>query len=259
MPAENGNYWETDKCVKLDKRIRVRAIAFSAPGIYYNRDAFGLESLDGLQRSLINVIPDNDIIPLVDKQVGKTQRINCDRRNAMYCHQLYQTVCELWRGCGDPKGRDYRNICVKFMTDEDMALMNETAQNQLRNTNRNMPRISFGGGGYHPPGDHPPGGGGSLAEGTAGGQGGRGTTPGQGTFSFADVVPPKGHIRTREPPKPAGAAFSGFTDQAKAADEEEGKQKKNTIRVDWKNKDKKNGMAAIEGVSWGALSLEKVS
>merc|ERR1719198_1462558 len=212
MPAENGNYWETDKCVKLDKRIRVRAIAFSAPGIYYNRDAFGLESLDDLQRSLINVIPDNDIIPLVDKQVGKTQRINCDRQNAMYCHQLYQTVCELWRGCGDPKGRDYRNVCGKFMTAGEKAAMKASVE-RLRKQKEQTGKDIAGGGGT--------------------------------TFSFADVVPrevpSERHIRNREPPEPAGSeAFSGFTDQAKAADEEEGKEEKNTFRVDWKKKEKKN-------------------
>lgn len=199
---------------QLDKRIHIRSIVFSSPGVYYNRDAFGLKSFDEVQRSLINVIPDNDIVPLIDKQVGATQRINCNRRNAMHCHEIYQTVCELWRACGDPKGRDYRDGCVNFMTEAEKAMMSATAEHL----------------GMDNPNPQPGGGGGK------GGGGG-----GEGGGSFADVVPSEGHLSTREPAKPAGGeAFTGFADQAKAANEEEGKEKKKTLRVDWREKDAKN-------------------
>ena len=117
--------------LKLDQKMKtiptvpIRSIVFAAPGVYYNNYGFGFDDILDIQRLLINVVSDHDLVPKVDYQVGNTQRINCKHESPGKCHKLEHYTCELWRACGDPKGRDYREGCKDWIHKDDLPMISE--------------------------------------------------------------------------------------------------------------------------------------
>mmetsp|Transcript_100215 Transcript_100215/g.176561 ORF Transcript_100215/g.176561 Transcript_100215/m.176561 type:complete len:346 (-) Transcript_100215:44-1081(-) len=92
------------------------AITFSAPGSHFNRFVF--RSSDERQwQNMVNVWPENDMVPKVDRPDAFTQRINCKHPttgrplDGMTCHLITTTICELWRVCGDSRGRQMK-LCT---------------------------------------------------------------------------------------------------------------------------------------------------
>ncbi|ORZ34992.1 hypothetical protein BCR44DRAFT_31914 [Catenaria anguillulae PL171] len=53
-------------------RLGVPAFATSAPGLQYYRQVFGLMGSQDLQHWLVNLVPERDAMPTLDKQVGTT-------------------------------------------------------------------------------------------------------------------------------------------------------------------------------------------
>ncbi len=47
------------------------------------------------------VIPEYDLFPQIDEQVGSVQHIQCDHENSFFCHLMEGTICHLLSHCGD--------------------------------------------------------------------------------------------------------------------------------------------------------------
>eukprot|EP00434_Breviolum_minutum_P030258 symbB.v1.2.026764.t1/scaffold2701.1/size72746/2 len=66
----------------------------------------------------VSIIPAGDIVPRIDRQSGVVQRIACTSYNPIDCHSPYQTACELYRKCGDPRGRSIHATCTRQVGDD---------------------------------------------------------------------------------------------------------------------------------------------
>ena len=84
-------------------RVNTPALVFSAPGHVFVAKYFDID-LTKVRANVINVQPDNDVVVLVDSHVGATQEIACTEITPV-CHSSHSTMCELFRNCGDPRGR----------------------------------------------------------------------------------------------------------------------------------------------------------
>ncbi len=47
------------------------------------------------------IIPEYDVFPQIDEQVGNVQHIQCDHENSFFCHLMEGTICHLLSHCGD--------------------------------------------------------------------------------------------------------------------------------------------------------------
>ena len=58
------------------------------------------------QLDTFNVVPDRDLVPMVDDLSQNYQRLRCraDMNNFVSCHSIYRTVCEILHVCGS-RGR----------------------------------------------------------------------------------------------------------------------------------------------------------
>ncbi|KAI8911856.1 hypothetical protein EDD86DRAFT_203493 [Gorgonomyces haynaldii] len=71
-------------------KYNVPAFGFSAPGIGYQTLSYGF-SRDAVSRYFVNIIPENDVVPKMDYQVGLQQIIPCSGGEPIACHGLYRT------------------------------------------------------------------------------------------------------------------------------------------------------------------------
>lgn len=85
--------------------LGVPAIGFSPPGTLYSQERFGMAT-SMMRKSLVTIQPQNDVVPKVDKQAGFTQFIDCFT-DALTCHSIDHSVCELYRVCDDPRQRQF--------------------------------------------------------------------------------------------------------------------------------------------------------
>ena len=82
------------------------SVSFSGPGILLSAIKLGLKPPRLRNFGMFGVVPDYDVVPLVDKQLGTVQRIGCLNDDRLTkCHSIDRTCCELRRQCGDPFGR----------------------------------------------------------------------------------------------------------------------------------------------------------
>jgi len=93
----------------------ITAVTFSAPGLEATSAILSpTPELPRLRFTGINVVPDGDLVPQVDSQSGSVLKINC-AKNAIDCHSIQSTLCELAAKCGDgggrPQARDYTFTC----------------------------------------------------------------------------------------------------------------------------------------------------
>ncbi|CAE7258550.1 Kidins220 [Symbiodinium microadriaticum] len=99
-------------------RRQLSALVFSSPGLLYSARRFDVspESI----RHVVAVVPDGDVISSVDEHAGVVQRIACrtltgQAGSTAACHGLRKTACEVWRACGDVRGRDFSDTCVAYV------------------------------------------------------------------------------------------------------------------------------------------------
>mmetsp|Transcript_82346 Transcript_82346/g.128572 ORF Transcript_82346/g.128572 Transcript_82346/m.128572 type:complete len:175 (-) Transcript_82346:222-746(-) len=84
---------------------KVPAITFSSPGVSATRMLVAKDSKDGegaedtLHRMTYTVVPDNDVVPRVDYQLGIQIPISC-KDNPLGCHSSGETLCDLVYSCG---------------------------------------------------------------------------------------------------------------------------------------------------------------
>lgn len=99
------------------------ALTFSAPGTHFNRFVFKT-NFERSWRNVVNIWPDYDWVPLVDRHDEMVQRIACrdaktgSHRSHIGCHLMTSTICELWRVCGDQRGRAM-TVCTENYTAND--------------------------------------------------------------------------------------------------------------------------------------------
>lgn len=92
------------------------AITFSSPGSHFNRFVFN-NNLERQWLNVVNVWPESDVVPNVDRVDAFTQHINCknpttgQKLGKGNCHLITTTICELWRVCGDSRGRQMK-LCT---------------------------------------------------------------------------------------------------------------------------------------------------
>lgn len=87
-------------------RANTPALVFSAPGYVFIAKYFGID-LTRARNNVINILPENDVLGLIDSHVGAAQEIACTG-SAKVCHQYSTTMCELLSNCGDPRSRTPR-------------------------------------------------------------------------------------------------------------------------------------------------------
>lgn len=93
--------------------LQIPAVTFSAPGIgdtskildppEHVTDA---QFVKGIRHMDVNVIPEGDVVPKVDRQAGMIVPLDCDASTAQ-CHWLNRTMCTILEVCGDGGGREH--------------------------------------------------------------------------------------------------------------------------------------------------------
>jgi len=93
----------------------IPTVAISAPNIIFSRRFFNPPlDLNRINTMLLNVIPQGDIVPLIDKPGLLTQHIACRSNNFLECHTGQRTLCELLYKCGSYNRPPPCECAVKF-------------------------------------------------------------------------------------------------------------------------------------------------
>ena len=91
------------------------AIAFSSPNMKLSRTSFSPRiSQENLNKYSFNVIPDGDIVAMIDDPMKRHERIECrlETNRSFMCHFPTRTFCELNFVCGS-NGRPVPCVCAK--------------------------------------------------------------------------------------------------------------------------------------------------
>eukprot|EP00755_Sulcionema_specki_P024641 Sspe_Gene.15142::Locus_5257_Transcript_1_1_Confidence_1.000_Length_2715::g.15142::m.15142 len=86
-------------------KLRHVAIAFHGPGVLLSHRKFGIPSPDRVHRYAVNVIPENDVVPSVDRMGGEVHNVLCATKRHDVCHIMESTVAELWTACHSVRRR----------------------------------------------------------------------------------------------------------------------------------------------------------
>ena len=105
----------------------------SPPGTLWSSSKFGYDFTD-LDVSVITVQPRRDPVPMIEKQGGYIQYINCDAYKRWSCHSAIRSMCELYHGCGKikddaPRNTDFIECLCVDATDWNnctMSVLNDT-------------------------------------------------------------------------------------------------------------------------------------
>mmetsp|Transcript_20380 Transcript_20380/g.28234 ORF Transcript_20380/g.28234 Transcript_20380/m.28234 type:complete len:127 (-) Transcript_20380:46-426(-) len=83
-------------------KLRLRAVAFSPPGIYWSSHKFGIPSTDRIDAEVFSVVPERDVVPSIDRQRGLVQYITCPEEfSSIGCHDIIHSLCNLANACRD--------------------------------------------------------------------------------------------------------------------------------------------------------------
>lgn len=93
--------------------LGVPALVFSPVGMSTTEGRTGLRGSGDLpvENTVTSILPWGDVVPLMDGQTGNVHHIQCNTVNPGACHNLRRTACEIFRKCGDPRGRDLTTYC----------------------------------------------------------------------------------------------------------------------------------------------------
>ncbi|KAJ3274950.1 hypothetical protein HDV01_001814 [Terramyces sp. JEL0728] len=69
----------------------IRGIAFSSPGLGYQSVNYGFQ-VEDLMANFLNIVPDHDIVPMIDVQYGFIQKIPCNSSQPISCHLLVSST-----------------------------------------------------------------------------------------------------------------------------------------------------------------------
>eukprot|EP00928_Gymnodinium_smaydae_P043320 TRINITY_DN29050_c0_g1_i1.p1 TRINITY_DN29050_c0_g1~~TRINITY_DN29050_c0_g1_i1.p1 ORF type:complete len:625 (+),score=47.11 TRINITY_DN29050_c0_g1_i1:59-1933(+) len=87
----------------------VPALVWSPVGTLYSSARFGIKRRD-VFKNVVAVSPRSDVVPKIDFQDGFNQRIECDG-GLLPCHSVRRSGCEVFKTCGDPRGRNMEQNC----------------------------------------------------------------------------------------------------------------------------------------------------
>jgi len=92
----------------------IPAVALSGPNAMLSRQAFGITE-EELNRLTFNIIPQRDIVPLIDDVSMLFQQIRClaPRNDFIDCHTPLRSLCEVIYSCGT-LGRPALCECEKY-------------------------------------------------------------------------------------------------------------------------------------------------
>ena len=79
----------------------IQAVAISGPNAMLSRERFGVTA-ENLERYTFNIIPDRDLVAMIDDPVKNVQRIECGaQQNDLFgCHAIARSFCEIQYSCG---------------------------------------------------------------------------------------------------------------------------------------------------------------
>eukprot|EP00927_Polykrikos_kofoidii_P006647 TRINITY_DN12692_c0_g1_i1.p1 TRINITY_DN12692_c0_g1~~TRINITY_DN12692_c0_g1_i1.p1 ORF type:complete len:696 (-),score=59.33 TRINITY_DN12692_c0_g1_i1:308-2395(-) len=100
----------------VGSQMRVPTVVFSTPGAHFTRWSMNT-TMEGVYRNVVSIKPDYDDITDLDRQDAMVQKIECRKSNGArksfpVCNRISTTICELERACGDPRGRDFLEVCA---------------------------------------------------------------------------------------------------------------------------------------------------
>ena len=87
---------------------------FHRPNTMISRESFSSPiTVEALNTFTFNVIPTNDIIPMIDDKARDYQNINCTAPSSRFkdCHSIVRSLCEIQYSCGS-QGRPVPCECV---------------------------------------------------------------------------------------------------------------------------------------------------
>ena len=89
-------------------KYNISAVTFSSPGIFYTGRKYGITP--EMHRYTTTIQPDMDVVPTIDRQAGTIYRLRC-ALGLITCHTLLNTVCALYRTCGDSIRPALKTLC----------------------------------------------------------------------------------------------------------------------------------------------------
>lgn len=92
----------------------VPAVALSGPNAMLSRKSFDPPvTADDLDRHTFNIIPERDVVPMIDDPAQNYQKIRCetDLTDVVGCHDSTRSLCEIIYTCGS-SGRPFLCECV---------------------------------------------------------------------------------------------------------------------------------------------------
>lgn len=110
-------------------QTQVQAVALSGINTMLTRKAVDpIVSADDVNRYTFNIIPEGDVIPMIDDRARSFQEIRCKTEHTDYlsCHDFHRSLCEVMYSCGS-QGRPVACECVyRYGYPEPMATDNLT-------------------------------------------------------------------------------------------------------------------------------------
>eukprot|EP01061_Rhynchopus_euleeides_P000442 TRINITY_DN10304_c0_g1_i1.p1 TRINITY_DN10304_c0_g1~~TRINITY_DN10304_c0_g1_i1.p1 ORF type:complete len:335 (+),score=66.92 TRINITY_DN10304_c0_g1_i1:115-1119(+) len=88
----------------VGSRLGMRGISFHGPGIVLAHKKFGIEDVADIHRYAASIVPENEMVPTVDKLGGAVYNVLCASKRHDTCHLMESSVVELWNAC--PTVRD---------------------------------------------------------------------------------------------------------------------------------------------------------
>lgn len=76
----------------------VPVVSISSPGVSLLLSSLGIDP-EPLKYLSVNVVHENDVLPMLDKLMGTVFILGCGSANPFRCHQPGQTICELLSHC----------------------------------------------------------------------------------------------------------------------------------------------------------------
>jgi lipase ATG15 len=82
-------------------RFGIRSFSFNGPGLVYSRGKVGKDGvdLDDINRSVVNVVLQGDLVSLIDSLGGSINKLTCHHDSFQTCHRLKTVVDELHTQC----------------------------------------------------------------------------------------------------------------------------------------------------------------
>ena len=84
-------------------QAKIQAVALSGPNALISGRSFNPKvTREDLNKYTFNIIPDKDIVPMLDDVADQFQRIRCmtPAYNFVDCHTSIRSICELMYSCG---------------------------------------------------------------------------------------------------------------------------------------------------------------